>query len=93
VEGEAYAASKISGYEGHKAADSIRTMKAWLRKYGIWPEVLREIKFTGKKKAATIIIDDRTICFRGSYKGLTKKILEFEPWHKKGIWGEDETNE
>ena len=36
------------------------------------------------KPPAFITIDDRAICFNGSFKGLKEQIDTFEPWTRKG---------
>lgn len=61
-----------------------RAMKKWLIKHGLHPAYISDgiLKFPTKKPAAYLTIDDRAICFNGSFPS-TKEMLEFRPWNKK----------
>lgn len=63
-----------------------RAMKKWLIKHGLNPAYISEgiLKFPSKKPAAFLTIDDRAICFNGTFP-TTKKMMSFKPWNKKGI--------
>jgi len=45
-------------------------------------DIMSDIKFPTKKPRAFLTIDDRCICFDGIFQD-PKKLLDFEPWHKK----------
>lgn len=45
-------------------------------------DLLRSIKFPTKKPAAFLQIDDRAICFTGTFPDL-ESIMKFKPWNKK----------
>ena len=66
-----------------------RAMRAWLKKHsgGFWYECfgfrgLEDIRFPTKKPAAFLTIDDRCICFGGTFPSLST-IDEFVPWNKR----------
>ena len=68
----------------------IEAMRSWLE-YNLKeegaPEFLVEalmklIKFPTQKPAAFLTIDDRAICFTGTFPTY-KELLEFKPWNKK----------
>jgi hypothetical protein len=50
----------------------------WLDNYGIEVD-----KVASVKPPAYLSIDDRAICFNGSFDGLKEQIDTFEPWTKK----------
>lgn len=59
-----------------------RAMKAWLRRWGLEESYLREIRFPTKKPAAYLTIDDRAICFEGTFPS-PDEMRAFRPWNKK----------
>ena len=76
-----------AGYEIHiyssrsKHWGGRRAMKKWLVKHGLPPEFLEVIKFPTKKPAAYLTIDDRAICFKGTFP-TKQQMDEFKPWNK-----------
>jgi len=60
-----------------------RAMKKWLIKHGLHPSYISEgiLKFPIKKPAAFLTIDDRAICFNGTFP-TTTEMLQFKPWYK-----------
>jgi hypothetical protein len=50
--------------------------------YGAAKSMLYEIKFPIKKPAAFLQIDDRAICFNGTFPNLDE-IKAFKPWNKR----------
>lgn len=58
-----------------------RAMKKWLCKHGLSRMALGEIDFPIKKPAAFITIDDRAICFNGTFPTIAE-IEGFIPWNK-----------
>ena len=59
-----------------------KAMKKWLIKWGLEKSFLEVIKFPLWKPAATVQIDDRSICFTGEFPPFAD-ILNFKPWNKK----------
>lgn len=61
-----------------------RAMKKWLIKHGLESCYITEriLKFPTKKPAAFLTIDDRAICFNGTFP-TTEEMLTFKPWNKK----------
>lgn len=61
-----------------------RAMKRWLLKYGLHPAYLSErlLKFPLFKPAAYLTIDDRAICFDGTFP-TAEAMLSFKPWYKR----------
>ena len=59
-------------------------MKKWLIKHGLHPAYISEglLKFPAKKPAAFLTIDDRAICFNGTFP-TTEEMMRFKPWNKK----------
>ena len=60
-----------------------RAMKKWLIKHGLDPAYIREgiLKFPIKKPPAFLTIDDRAICFNGTFP-TTAEMMSFKPWNK-----------
>lgn len=42
-----------------------------------------DIEITDAKPPAIVYIDDRAICFTGTFTGLLDKIKTFKPWNRK----------
>lgn len=61
-----------------------RAMKKWLIKHGMHPAYFYDniLKFPSKKPAAFLTIDDRAICFDGTFPDA-KTMMSFKPWNKK----------
>jgi hypothetical protein len=61
-----------------------RAMKKWLLKHGLEYQYFRDnlLKFPVKKPAAYLTIDDRAICFDGTFP-TTEQMLAFKPWYRK----------
>lgn len=59
-------------------------MKAWLIDHGLHVSYINEgiLKFPTKKPAAFLTIDDRAICFNGTFP-TTEEMLNFKPWNKR----------
>ena len=60
----------------------IIAMHHWLLRNGILLEILNKIKFPTQKPAAFLTIDDRAICFDGSFP-TQDQMKEFKPWNKQ----------
>lgn len=65
-----------------KEDGAIAAMQLWLVEYGIRAGVLEQIRFPTQKPAAFITIDDRAICFDGTWPELDA-IDGFVPWNKR----------
>lgn len=61
-----------------------RAMKKWLIHHGLPKEYIsdRILKFPKKKPAAYLTIDERAICFDGTFP-TADEMLAFKPWNKK----------
>lgn len=46
---------------------------------------IRVDHITMEKPPAVVYIDDRAICFDGKAETLLEKIVNFEPWTKRGV--------
>jgi hypothetical protein len=58
-------------------------MKSYLIRHGMPPiYALRVLKYPTQKPAAFLTIDDRAICFNGTFP-TTDEMLNFKPWNKK----------
>lgn len=62
--------------------DGIKSMCEWLLEWGMTDEVLEEIEFPTQKPAAWLTIDDRAICFQGTFPSF-EEMENFKPWNKK----------
>ena len=56
-----------------------RAMRRWLLKHGLKWEWLEEIKFPLWKPPAFLLLDDRAMCFRGSFP-TSGEIESFKPY-------------
>lgn len=67
-----------------KESAGIKAMKAWLIKHGMRSEYITEgiLKFPTQKPAAFLTIDDRAICFNGSFP-TAQEMMSFKPWNKR----------
>lgn len=59
----------------------IQAMVQWLRLHGMTFEEVEQITFPRKKPPAFLTIDDRCICFRGTFPSL-QEMDSFQPWTK-----------
>lgn len=61
-----------------------RAMKKWLIKHGLPREYITDgiLKFPTKKPAAFLTIDDRAICFNGTFPSKAE-MMSFKPWNKQ----------
>lgn len=66
---------------------AIKAMKDWLARNGLEPDYLEIILFPSEKPLATLTIDDRCLCFDGTWPELAA-VTGFQPWYrrrKKGV--------
>lgn len=82
---------KIVIYSGRsKVPSGISAMRGWIAEYasleldGIETasNLLHMLDFASRKPAAFLTIDDRAICFRGTFPS-TREIDNFKPWYNK----------
>ena len=61
-----------------------RAMKKWLVKNGLHPSYITDniLKFPIKKPPAFLTIDDRAICFDGTFPS-TEEMMSFKTWYGK----------
>lgn len=59
-----------------------RAMRKYLVKHGLPKAYLEVLKFPVKKPPAFLTIDDRAICFNGTFP-TTEEMLSFKAWNKK----------
>ena len=62
--------------------NGIEAMQNWLAYYGMEEEYIRLIKFPKEKPPAFLTIDDRAICFRGTFPAIDE-IRTFKSWIEK----------
>lgn len=62
-----------------------RAMKKWLHRWGLTKREISKIKFVYRKPICQFLLDDRAVCFRGVFPTYNK-IMNFKPWHGKGVW-------
>lgn len=60
-----------------------KAMKEWLVLWGLDRRLLEVISFPITKPAAWLTIDDRAICFQGTFPTV-EELRNFRPWNKKG---------
>lgn len=72
-----------------RQSGGIDAMKKWLVMHGVDRWYFRDdiLKFPTQKPAAFLTIDDRAICFSGTFPS-TQEMLDFKPWNKLGVSGE-----
>lgn len=61
-----------------------RAMKKWLIKHGLHHAYITDglLQFPVKKPAAFLTIDDRAICFDGTFP-TSQEMMSFKPWNKR----------
>lgn len=64
-----------------KEAGAIDAMRIWLRDQGMMAKEIEALRFPTEKPAAYLTIDDRAICFRGTFPSQLE-IESFKPWNK-----------
>lgn len=62
-----------------KDPKGIKAMQAWLIKYGMPAELVALLEFPTQKPAAYLTIDDRALCFDGTFPSVPQ-IKNFTPW-------------
>ena len=60
----------------------ISCMKDWLIRHGMSPALTAELAFPTQKPAAFLTIDDRAICFKGTFPSAAE-MKAFKPWNKQ----------
>jgi hypothetical protein len=72
-----------------KQSGGIKAMKEWLIRHGLHKSYISDgiLEFPTQKPAAFLTIDDRAICFRGTFP-TTDEMMQFRPWNKKPEIGE-----
>jgi len=63
-----------------KSPEGLNAMKEWFREYA--PDLVRELSFPTEKPAAFLTIDDRAICFQGTFP-TPDEMAAFTPWHQR----------
>ncbi len=74
---DVYMYSSRSRYWGGRKA-----MKKWLVRHGLSWEWLQEIRFPLMKPPAFLHVDDRCICFNGTFP-KESEMVAFKPWYKR----------
>ncbi len=66
-----------------KELGGIIAMQEWLVKHGLPKEYIDDdiLTFPTQKPSAFLTIDDRAICFNGTFP-TTKEMASFKPWNK-----------
>ena len=62
---------------------AIEAMRKWLHKFGMRPDILDQIDFPTQKPATYLTIDDRAICFRGTFPSIME-LDHFRAWNEGG---------
>lgn len=64
----------------------IRAMKEYIAKHadaqGLGGDFVHKLKFPTQKPAASWTLDDRAICFEGTFP-KEQELLDFKPWNKR----------
>jgi len=58
-------------------------MRNWMLKHGFDPNLIAAVKFPTRKPPAIITIDDRALCFTGTFPN-PEDLVNFTPWNKGG---------
>lgn len=65
-----------------RQAGGVDAMREWLLRHGVAEAFLTELEFPTEKLAAFITIDDRAMCFEGTFPD-PDVLDEFVPWNKR----------
>jgi len=65
-----------------KDATGVMAMKQWFMIHGFPPKLLGMLEFPTQKPAAYLTIDDRAMCFTGTFPSA-QEMLDFKPWNKQ----------
>jgi hypothetical protein len=65
-----------------KEDGGIKAMQYWLSMNRMEPYYRNRIQFPTEKPSAWLTIDDRAICFTGTFPTM-QEMDEFKPWNKK----------
>jgi len=65
-----------------KEEAGIKAMKEWFAIHGFPHDMLGKLKFPTQKPAAYLTIDDRAMCFEGTFPTVDE-ITKFKPWNKR----------
>ncbi len=62
----------------------IKAMQRWLVKHGLPRQYITDnvLQFPTQKPAAFLTLDDRAICFTGTFP-TTEQMMAFKPWNKR----------
>jgi hypothetical protein len=71
-----------------KEPGAINAMRNWFLKYDFPVNQLDAMQFPTQKPAAYLTIDDRAVCFMGTFPSV-ERINAFKPWHKRPTWVEE----
>ena len=66
-----------------KSEEGIKAMKEWFAIHGFPHDLLELLEFPTQKPPAFLTIDDRAICFTGTFPTI-QEMREFKPWNKQG---------
>ena len=73
---------EVAIYSARSAqAGGIQAMKAWLAKHGMPGGNIDDLSFPTQKPPAYLTIDDRAICFRGTFPSVLE-LDSFQSWIK-----------
>jgi hypothetical protein len=61
----------------------VRAMKKWLIQHGLDKRYLEVIQFPRWKPPAFVTIDDRALCFTGTFPPM-QEVIAFKTWLQKG---------
>lgn len=62
----------------------VRAMQSWFALHGLSQDAMDKLEFPTQKPAAYLTIDDRAICFDGSFPSADE-MLAFKPWNKSDV--------
>ena len=59
-----------------------RAMKKWLLRHGFHPVYMERLSFPIRKPPAHVLLDDRAICFEGTFPD-PDELSAFRPWNRR----------
>lgn len=65
-----------------KEPAGIKAMQEWFALHGFPFDLIDSLAFPTQKPAAYLTIDDRAICFKGTFPTI-KEMINFKPWNKQ----------